>query len=235
MEAYAAVVKRRRKTPGSSKRVRVRLSVFVAILVVIVTLFVWLINSSLMPAVLALSEARVRTLAMDALLDSILISMDSNAVYAELLETYDNGERMYMLAADTLAMNRLAAQCTNTAQDKLSNLGEQGVNIALGTITGIPILSGIGPPINIRFTPAGSVRSEFESSLVNSGINQTLYRVKIILTAEVYIILPGISHSVEVSAQTAIAESVIIGDVPQVYTDVSDEEDMLNLIPTELP
>lgn len=235
MESTSDVLRRKRRNIRGRGSVKNKLTIIVAVVLIIILLFVWLINSSITPALLALSETRVRTLAMEALLDSILISMDSDIVYAELLETYDNGERVYMLSADTLAMNHLAARCTNTAQDKLSQLGEQGVNIALGTITGIPILSGVGPSINIRFTPAGSVSSEFESSLVNSGINQTLYRVKIILTAKVYIILPGVSHSVEVSAQTAIAESVIIGDVPQVYTDVNDEEDMLNLIPTELP
>lgn len=229
-----AVIRRKTKRKRRSS-VRYKLLFVLAIFMTLVLLFTWLINSSMMPAVLALSEARVRNIGMDALLDSVLESMGSNTVYAELLEKHDNGERIYMLSADTLAMNRLAAECTNTAQRKLAELGEQGVNIAIGTITGIPILSGWGPSINIRFTPVGSVSSRFESSLINSGINQTLYRVKIILTANLYIILPSASHSVEISTETAIAESVVVGEVPQVYTNVADTEDMMNFVPTELP
>lgn len=235
MEQNAVVRRKSTHKRLKSSPVRRKLLTVLAILAAFALFFTWLINSSLMPAVLALSETRVRNIAMEALLDSVLISMGSDAVYAELLEKYDNGERIYMLSADTLAMNRLAAECTNTAQNKLSELGEQGVNIALGTITGIPILSGWGPSINIRFTPVGSVSSRFESSLINSGINQTLYRVKIILTANVYIILPNTSHSVEITAETAIAESVVVGEVPQVYTNVANTDDMMNFVPTDLP
>ena len=62
---------------------------------------------------------------------------------------------------------------------------------------------------------------------------QSLYRVNIRLTSTIRLIMPGVSHSIEVSAKAAIAESIIVGEVPQVYTNVADEEDMMNLIPTE--
>lgn len=45
--------------------------------------------------------------------------------------------------------------------------------------------------------------------------------------------MPGISRSIKVSSEAAIAESIIVGEVPQVYTNVESTDDMLNLIPTE--
>lgn len=47
--------------------------------------------------------------------------------------------------------------------------------------------------------------------------------------------MPGIYELIRVSTEAAIAENIIAGEVPQVYTNVASEEDMLNLIPTDLP
>ena len=79
------------------------------------------------------------------------------------------------------------------------------------------------------------MQSEFHSEFVSSGINQTLYRVNLLLTASVRLVMPGVSEIISVRAEAAIAESIIVGDVPQVYTNVASEEDMLNLIPTDVP
>ena len=49
------------------------------------------------------------------------------------------------------------------------------------------------------------------------------------------LILPGVTDTIQVSAEAAIAESIIVGDVPEVYTNVANEEDMLNLIPSDKP
>ena len=79
------------------------------------------------------------------------------------------------------------------------------------------------------------MQSEFSSEFISSGINQTLYRVNLRLIASVRLVMPGVSETVSVQAEAAIAESIIVGDVPEVYTNVASEEDMLNLIPTESP
>lgn len=79
------------------------------------------------------------------------------------------------------------------------------------------------------------MQSQFSSEFTSSGINQTLYRVNIKLTASIQLVMPGIYELIRVSTEAAIAENIIAGEVPQVYTNVASEEDILNLIPTDLP
>ena len=62
--------------------------------------------------------------------------------------------------------------------------------------------------------------------------NQTLYCVNLRVTADSNIIFPGALNSVCAEIDVPIAQSVIIGDVPDAYTDVNNEEDMLNLVPS---
>ncbi|MBR4019621.1 MAG: sporulation protein YunB [Clostridia bacterium] len=184
------------------------------------------------PPLTAIAEARITALAVSAMNDAIMERMDDNS-YTSLITAYDNGEKVYMIQADTRQMNMLASDCCAAAQTRIAAMGEQGVSVPLGTVSGITYLSGRGPGIRVLFTPVGSVESDFDSELVSSGINQSLYRVNIRLTSTIRLIMPGVSHSIEVSAKAAIAESIIVGEVPQVYTNVADEEDMMNLIPTE--
>ena len=64
----------------------------------------------------------------------------------------------------------------------------------------------------------------FESA---AGINQT--RHQILLHVDVYtgILLPGFTASTKVSNEIAVAETVIVGGVPQTYTYFSTTEDKI--------
>lgn len=219
-------LRRRRRKP-------LKLLLFsLCILAVGCTALLIIINYNMRPALAAIAEARITALAVSAMNDAIMERMDDNS-YTSLITAYDNGEKVYMIQADTRQMNMLASDCCAAAQTRIAAMGEQGVSVPLGTVSGITYLSGRGPGIRVLFTPVGSVESDFDSELVSSGINQSLYRVNIRLTSTIRLIMPGVSHSIEVSAKAAIAESIIVGEVPQVYTNVADEEDMMNLIPTE--
>lgn len=218
-----------KKTKGIKKTFAV-CCFFVAAFVAVV----FVLNKSVLPLMQQLAEAKVKALANAAMSDAILVSLSAEETYASLVESSDNGEKMYMLKTNPSAMNMLSVECSSAAQKKLAEAGELGISISVGTLTGISFLSGKGANINVHFTPSSSVKASFLSTLETSGINQTLYKVKIVLTADLYIVLPGIAHSVSASAEAAIAEAVIIGDVPQVYTNVP-EGSLDNFIPTDIP
>ena len=188
------------------------------LLIVLLSLSVALLSVNMRPAMTALAIARIRSVAARAMNDAILESMGDETNYARLIQVHESSERVYMLQANTHKMNILAADCAEAAQERIAQMGDQGISIPIGTIS-----------------PAGSVQSEFNSEFVSSGINQTLYRVNLLLTASVRLVMPGVSETISVRAEAAIAESIIVGDVPEVYTNVASEEDMLNLIPTETP
>ena len=153
------------------------------VLFLIVLLIVLLSLSVALPAMAALAIARIRSVAARAMNDAILESMGDETNYARLIQVHESSERVYMLQANTHKMNILAADCAEAAQERIAQMGDQGISIPIGTITGISFLAGKGPSLKVTFSPAGSVQSEFNSEFVSSGINQTLYRVNLLLTA----------------------------------------------------
>lgn len=229
MESCGDVSSRKRNRPHMKK-------LCLALAALAAVGMIWLVvsvNDRMRPALASLAETRIKSLATDAMNQAINESLNSGPDYDRLITSYDNGEKVYMLQADARRMNLLASECCAAAQKRIAQIGEQGVSLPLGTVSGITYLTGRGPRIRVTFTPAGSVYSEFCSTLSSSGINQSLYRVNLRLTASIRLIMPGISRSIEVSSEAAIAESIIVGEVPQVYTNVESTDDMLNLVPTE--
>ena len=194
-----------------------------------------ILSANMRPVMAAFAEARIRSVATRAMNEAILAVMEDEEVFSKLVDvrTHENG--VYLLSTDARLMNMVAAACAQDAQERIAELGEQGVTVPFGTITGISFLSGKGPYLKVTFVPMGSVSSAFRSATSTSGINQTLYRIYLTLTASVRLVLPGVSQNITVSCEAAIAESIIVGGVPQVYTNVANEEDLLNLVPTSPP
>lgn len=187
------------------------------------------INENLKPVLQGLAGARVEAIASRAMNDAII----ENAVLEgeSFIQVHANESGVYLLQADSARLNALAAICANDAQKRIAELGDQGVTIPIGTVSGIQIFAGKGPKLTLRFTPVGAVTSSFGSEFASAGINQTHHRINICLTATVRVVLPGISQSLPVRAEATIAENIIVGTVPDTYTNVANEEDMLNLLP----
>ncbi len=190
------------------------------------------INRSLRPVLEGLSKARVESIAAAAMNDAVLQILSREDNTTDLVRIREANGAVYFLQANSSKLNTLAADCAICAQEKIASLGEQGVSIPIGTVSGVPLLSGLGPDLVLKFTPAGAVQSAFSSRFTSAGINQTLHRITLTLRATVRIILPGDAYIVTVETQAPISESILVGSVPSTYTDV-DRDDMLDLIPDD--
>ncbi|MBO4385155.1 MAG: sporulation protein YunB [Clostridia bacterium] len=181
---------------------------------------------------LAASE-RVREVAERAL----------NLAAAETLAGLEEGflsvtkldDEAFIINADTVSLGRFITETVARADEALASLGRIGASIETGTVTGLVPLTGEGRPITVRFKPIGAVHAQSAASLRSAGINQSLFTVSVILTVRIRVILAGRDELIEIKNTVPIAETVIAGRVPQVYTNVANEDDMLNLIPTNVP
>ena len=100
----------------------------------------------------------------------------------------------------------------------------RAVYLATSTINdaGIDLLSGIGPIIHIEVVPLGQATAAFGSEFTSAGINQTRHSITMQVSATVTIILPRESIETEVTTHVDVAETVIVGVVPDSYTNVED-------------
>ena len=194
---------------------------------------VLIIERNLTQVVLSLAQAQARAMAVKVLNQSAEELLASGGVtYDSLMKVVTDGqEQVRLIQANTPEMNRLASKVSLLAQEKLLEKGDQAVKVPLGSAFGMTLFAGAGPKLSVRVLPVGSVHAEFHTDFQTAGINQTRHRVSLVLTAQVQLVLPTGSKRVEVSTQVAMAESIIVGEVPDTFTDVGNDMDMLDLVP----
>lgn len=221
---------RKRKRKRSAKRVFIALAVIVTAAAVSLAL----INSALRGPIIGTARERVRELTSRAMNEAVIRVLEREGVFMPSLESTVTGGTV-TVTADTAKLNLIVTEITHEAQELIEELGTEGVSIGLGAAMGLVPLSGSGPEVRAAFAPTGSVVSEVSSKLRSAGVNQSLFSVELTLTASVRFTAAGANEEVSVTASSPLIETVLLGQVPQVYTNVANEDDMLNLIPTELP
>ena len=123
------------------------------------------------------------------------------------------------------AFNHLQAEILDTVLTRIDQVSARELSIPIGTLTGASLLAGRGPRITVRMESVGSSEANFSNEFVSAGINQTKHQI--ILTVDVYvsILLPGFTTATKVSTAVTVAETVIVGAVPDTY-----EEDLKDYI-----
>ena len=105
------------------------------------------------------------------------------------------------------------------------------VVVPLGSAIGLTLLAGSGPRIPISIVPVGSVQTDFETEFEACGINQTRHKVYLQLSASIRIVIPTGAKTTNVTANMLVAESIIVGKVPESFVGYRLSEEELNMAP----
>ena len=205
--------------------------IIISIMAFILSAFL-LIDWGIKPTIIAMSEAKVEYIAVLAMNNAVSQILGSNIKYTDLTDVLtDKDGKITMIQYNTILINTLARDTSTLAQDEIRSLGAEGISVPLGSITKSKILSGRGPNINVKIIPVGSVSTDFTDEFKQAGINQTRHKIFLTLKTQVRIVVPLGSDIIDVSTRVPIAETIVVGDVPDSYVNVDNEDQMLNLIP----
>jgi len=147
------------------------------------------------------------------------ITYDSLSVLSK-----DDAGKICAISTDTILLSRLQSLVLLDISGKLGDFSGRSVRVALGSLTKFAPLFDLGPRIPVRLTAAGSVTARVNSEISGAGINQTRHHIamEIAIPIEIFV---GLSRaSCEVSVKVPVAETVVIGNIPQNYTYVTDSE-----------
>ena len=139
-----------------------------------------------------------------------------NYTYQDFISiTYGDDGRVLSLTGNMAAINKIKSQVTTAVQDYFAHQHIE-VSVPLGTVMGSELFHGKGPGIPITVSLAGNIASDFQNSFESAGINQTCHRIYLEFTAELYTFVPGVDATTTVTTEVMIAETVIVGEVPQI-------------------
>lgn len=168
--------------------------------------------------------------------ESVNQSIDDGDFTYERLITFekDNDGKITAVKSNMPEFNRLQAKILDRVLERISDVSTRDLSIPLGSLTGSTLLAGRGPMITVKMQSVGSSTAWLENQFVSAGINQTKHQILLNVDVYVSILLPGFSTATKVSNSFVVAETVIVGSVPQSYTyfdsSPSQEEDAKNYI-----
>lgn len=201
---------------------------FVLVAIAVLFYFNYIIN----PVILSMSEIKVKSLTQKAVNQAVYEVANSGPVYDDMIKISRNSSGMVtLISADSNEINRLARDLVKLSEVKLGEISERGISIPVGTFSGMPIFVGRGPEVRIRLIPIGVISCSFRSEFNSAGINQTNHRIYVNIYSNVSVVMPTQNQNIATTTELLLAESIIIGEVPNTYLNSDSLDDMLNLIP----
>ena len=201
------------------------------LLLLLLALFL-LIDRNFRPLVFSLAEARSAAMASQVLSGALAEASEDGVTYEDLMNVkMDQNGQVALLSANTMAMNRLATRAGDAALRRLNNMSSERVTVPLGAVLGTTLFSGSGPGVPVSIVPIGSIFTDFATEFEACGINQTRHKVYLQVTANIRIVIPTGAKTTQVSANMLVAESIIVGRVPEGFVGYDLTEEELNMVP----
>lgn len=178
-------------------------------------IFIYTLNKIITPTVMAVADAEMRAKAMEIINSDILKEYSKQFNYDDIIHfEKDNDGNITMLKADTLKMNKIAADVALNSQQELKKLGSTGIKVPTGYIFQNNILAELGPKVSIKMEPIGYMETRYQSQFESAGINQTRHKIYVQVYAKLRVMIPTKNDEIEVKREVPIAETIIVGKIP---------------------
>lgn len=160
--------------------------------------------------------------------EAVLAALEEGGIRGEDLLTVDKAQdgKICAVRADMVTVSVLKSRLDAVMAKLLSDGKPITVRIPLGSLTRSALLYGRGFPVKVRLYPTGSGGTRMTGSFTSAGINQTLHRVAFEASASVRVVYPFHSTERRVASEIVIAETLLLGDVPNAYTEFNLEGDL---------
>ena len=194
----------------------------VAIMIFTIIFDVWF-----RPVIERMFEYRCKLLADRAVSRAITEHLETtDEDYSDIVSfVYDENGKIGALRTNPPKINSMKAAVMERVNAELSAVKSEKIGITIGTLSGVSYLYGVGNEIMFTVKPVGVARSQLYSRFESSGINQSMHSIILEIDTEVSPLIPGVTETFEVTTEFIIAQTVIIGDIPESFSNIILDEE----------
>lgn len=143
--------------------------------------------------------------------------------YDKLVTLERNGQgAVTALIANSANINALRARVTNAVVERFADTDLTRISIPLGNLIGGTLLSGKGPRLKLDILSVTNVVTSFRNEFTSAGINQTRHRILLDVEVSLEVLMGPDSGTDSVLTEVIVAETVIVGAVPDAYAAIAD-------------
>lgn len=189
------------------------------ILLVVVIAGIILFRVRFNDAIRALAQTQVTNTTSDLINDAIDRQIEDGTIQYDRMVYFekDLDGRITALKTNMSEVNRLKTNILNLINDEILALSTDDLGVPLGNLFLPEFLSGRGPDIPVQILTIRNSDASFSSNFTQAGINQTLQQINMQVSVDVTVLVLGQTNSFTVSSQVIVAETIIVGDVPNTY------------------
>ena len=190
---------------------------FVLLIAVLVLFFV--LRSKYRLVIEDLAQTQVKNTTSDLTNDAIAKQIAVGDIQYDRIVFFekDLDGRITALKTNMSEVNRLKTDILNIINDEILALDHSDIGIPLGSLFFPEIFSGKGPAIPVHILSIRNSDANFVSHFSQAGINQTLHRLNMEVSIDVAVLVLGQTSSFSMTSEVVVAETIIVGDVPQTY------------------
>lgn len=166
-----------------------------------------------------LAQTQVRNVTSDLINDAIDAQIARGNIQYDRIVYFEkdlNG-RITALKTNISEVNRLKTDILNVINDEILALDTSDISVPIGSLILPELFSGKGFGIPVHILSIRNSDASFESVFSEAGINQTLQQLTMHVIVDVAVLTLGQTESFTVSSQVVVAETIIVGDVPDTF------------------
>ena len=170
-------------------------------------------------AICDLAKTQIVNSTSDLINDAIDEQIEVGNIHYDRIVFFEkdlNGQ-ITALKTNMSEVNRLKTDILNIINDEILALDNSDIGVPLGSLFLPELLSGKGPAIPVHILSIRNSDANFVSHFSQAGINQTLHRLNMEVSIDVAVLVLGETNSFTMSSEVVVAETVIVGAVPQTY------------------
>lgn len=201
-------------------RYRLRKLLHFAVILALVLLGAFLIfRDRYRDAIRELARTQITNGTSDLINDAIDEQIESGNIMYDRIVYFEkdlNG-RITALKTNISEVNRLKTSILNLINDEILAMDTSHLGVPLGSLFLPEFLSGKGPSIPVEILSIRNSDGSFESYFTEAGINQTRHQLTMEVLVDVSVLVLGETENFAVTSQVVVAETIIVGDVPETF------------------
>lgn len=207
------------KRPATRRRI-----VLWSILVLLLVGCIWM-GRSVKPLVRQLARAAVENHGQSVINEAVERQLSSGQIDYDSIVLFekDVSGAVTALRTNMAEVNRLKTQTLAIADTMLLDMNVTEIGLPLGSVIFPTLFSGTGPKLPVKVLYISNSDAVFRNVFSEAGINQTAHQIMMDVLVDLTILTPAGSEMVQVVSSVVVAETVIVGTVPQSYISVGEE------------
>lgn len=170
-------------------------------------------------AIFDLAQIQVRNSTSDLINDAIDRQIENGNIQYDRIVYFekDLDGRITALKTNMSEVNRLKTEILGQINEKILSLDTTELGVPLGSLILPELFSGRGPLIPVQILSIRNSDASFTSHFIEAGINQTLQQLTMDIVVDVTVLILGQTDNFTVTSQVVVAETIIVGQVPNTF------------------